>query len=84
MTRMTRPDCAVMCNLINTHTHTHTHTRKRGRNVAYMQSVLELTILSLFVRVGYKRIAFVPGINYLHDTRFNHRTSATRCSISVT
>ena len=28
MTRMTRPDCAVMCNLINTHTHTHTHTHK--------------------------------------------------------
>ena len=26
MTRMTRPDCALMCNLINTHTHTHTHT----------------------------------------------------------
>ena len=26
MTRMTRPDCAVMCNLINIHTHTHTHT----------------------------------------------------------
>ena len=25
MTRMTRPDCAVMCNSINTHTHTHTH-----------------------------------------------------------
>ena len=24
MTRMTRPDCAVMCNLINTHAHTHT------------------------------------------------------------
>ena len=23
MTRMTRPDCAVMCNLINTHTHTY-------------------------------------------------------------
>ena len=22
MTRMTRPDCTVMCNLINTHTHT--------------------------------------------------------------
>ena len=27
MTRMTGPDCVVMCNLINTHTHTHTHTR---------------------------------------------------------
>ena len=26
MTRMTGPDCAVVCNLINTHTHTHTHT----------------------------------------------------------
>ena len=26
MTRMTRPDCAVLCNLINTHTYTHTHT----------------------------------------------------------
>ena len=24
MTRMTGPDCAVMCNLINTHTHTNT------------------------------------------------------------
>ena len=23
--KMTGPDCAVMCNLINTHTHTHTH-----------------------------------------------------------
>ena len=26
MTRMTGPDCADMCNLINTRTHTHTHT----------------------------------------------------------
>ena len=45
MTRMTGPDCAVMCNLINTHTHTsneldvqneweentHTHTARPGR-----------------------------------------------------
>ena len=31
MTRMTRPDCAVMCNLINTHTHT--HTRDVGSDV---------------------------------------------------
>ena len=27
MTRMAGPDCADMCNLINTHTNTHTHTR---------------------------------------------------------
>ena len=26
MTRMTRPDCAVMCNLINIHTYIHTYT----------------------------------------------------------
>ena len=35
MTRMTEPDCVVMCNLINTHTHahthTHTHTHKRRK-----------------------------------------------------
>ena len=27
MTRMTGPDCVVMCNLINTHTHTHQRTQ---------------------------------------------------------
>ena len=33
MTRMTGPDCAVMCDLINTHTHTHTtHTCKNPQN----------------------------------------------------
>ena len=26
MTRMTRPDCAVMCNLINIHTYINMHT----------------------------------------------------------
>ena len=29
MTRITGPDCAVMCNLINTYTQTHTHTHAR-------------------------------------------------------
>ena len=27
MTRMTGPDCVVMCNLINTHTYTRTYTQ---------------------------------------------------------
>ena len=31
MTRMTGPDCVVMCNLINTHTHT-LHTKRNGKN----------------------------------------------------
>ena len=30
-TRVTGPDCAVMCNLINTHTHTHTHKILRAQ-----------------------------------------------------
>ena len=31
MTRTTGPDCAVMCNLINTHTHTHKEPHKSFR-----------------------------------------------------
>ena len=30
MTRMTGPDCVVVCNLINTHTHTHTQINKEA------------------------------------------------------
>ena len=33
MTRMTRPDCAVMCHLINTHTHTHKKRKKPQTSV---------------------------------------------------
>ena len=29
MTRMTGPDCAVMCNVMNTHARARTHTRSR-------------------------------------------------------
>ena len=41
MTRMTGPDCAVMCDLINTHadthadTHTHTHTHTQRHTHTY-------------------------------------------------
>ena len=30
MTRMIGPDCAIVCNLINTHTHTHAYTHVMG------------------------------------------------------
>ena len=30
MTRMTRPDCAVMCNFINTHTHSPGSNKEAG------------------------------------------------------
>ena len=37
MTRMTGPDCVVMCNLINTYTHTHTHTHThRHTHIRYV------------------------------------------------
>ena len=37
MTRMTRPDCAVMCNLINTHTH-NTHTTHKHTHIVSTRS----------------------------------------------
>ena len=40
MTRMTGPDCAVMCNLINIYTHTHTHTRMTGPDCAVMCNLI--------------------------------------------
>ena len=30
MTRMTGPDCVVMCNLINTYIHTYIHNKEAG------------------------------------------------------
>ena len=41
MTRMTGSDCAVMCNLINTHTHTHTPCGEVG---SYVRALKELAI----------------------------------------
>ena len=41
MTRMTGPDCVVMCNLINTHTHTF---RKQGGEQGGEQKVLRAQI----------------------------------------
>ena len=41
MTRMTRPDCAVMCNLINTHT----HTCSMGNSVNSVISVRKVTVI---------------------------------------
>ena len=45
MTRMTGPDCAVMCNLINiytyTHTQTHTHTQERRKSARNRKIVVD-------------------------------------------
>ena len=49
MTRMTRPDCAVMCNLINTHTHTHTHTERDRYGVRYYSSAVRHLLYCLAI-----------------------------------
>ena len=56
MTRMTGPDCAVMCNLIKTHTHTHTDgngtgTGSEARTVAEMGTGTTIT----GTRIGLRR-----------------------------
>ena len=50
MTRMTGPDCAVMCNLINTYTHIH--------NTLFCFASL-LLFLGVFLPVIYRR-----GVRY--------------------
>ena len=40
MTRMTGPDCVVMCNLINTYIHTYIHTT--GPDCAVMCNVINI------------------------------------------
>ena len=68
MTRMTGPDCAVMCNLINTHTHTH------------MEMGTGTTITGLGTRIGSgraeerrksakKRKIFVDAVRETGETR---------------
>ena len=45
MTRMTGPDCVVMCNLINTYIHTYIHSFT-------LDSLLNLTISALCKTYG--------------------------------
>ena len=46
MTRMTGPDCVVMCNLINTYIHTYIHTYLGHVQVLLSWSVSPLTMRS--------------------------------------
>ena len=48
-TRMTGPDCAVMCNLINTYTHTHTHTHEPAKHENFCISARRTSRLVWFV-----------------------------------
>ena len=45
MTRMTGPDCVVMCNLINTHTHTHTAVQQYIQYTILCSHVAPISVL---------------------------------------
>ena len=65
MTRMTGPDCVVMCNLINTHTHTHTHTQQ-----ATPPALLPPSISALSRRLG---LLLMPSPGTLNDSNDSPR-----------
>ena len=82
MTRMTRPDCAVMCNLINTHTHTHTLCNSilllPCVMVYYIVSILFLLFfwyrcMAINVSVQYNG-GLLPDIILLTQCYFHRRT----------
>ena len=78
MTRMTGPDCVVMCNLINTHTHTHTHTHARpGRE--------EDTANHLARHNPRKEASPIrrPGIKYSSPVHRAHVKRRTRVQLPV-
>ena len=55
MTRMTGPDCVVMCNLINTHTHTHSNPLSNMHIISVPEELilLNMTPLAAFNRNWY-------------------------------
>ena len=58
MARMTGPDCAVMCNLINTHIHINTHTVYYSSTGNSKQSYINIIVLALPVALA--RDFFLP------------------------
>ena len=55
--RMTGPDSAVMCNLINTHTHTQTH-------IILYSIFLVILILNTVVVLRYRNNRLVTTVEY--------------------
>ena len=68
MTRMTRPDCAVMCNLINTHTHTHTQTLQ-------MLSLNAHLVFVDLLHCGVTQTTFTYVCMVIHICRSSHSKS---------
>ena len=58
MTRMTGPDCAVMCNLINIHTYIH---------IAY----IHITYIHTYILHTYIHITYIHTYIVASDQRFS-------------
>ena len=78
MTRMTGPDCVVMCNLINTHTHlinthTHTHTHTHTEDQCESHRMTRMT--------GPDCAVMCNLINYTHThtNRVDSGSFSSRC-----
>ena len=56
MTRMTGPDCAVMCNLINTHTHTHYKDEIQSLYSHYLHANLSIGNNIVYISVNLLRL----------------------------
>ena len=69
MTRMAGLDCAVMCNLINTHTHTHTHTHRHSFLPALAEIVPSVVpyASNLYVREPPKLLFALDGGEFGSD-----------------
>ena len=53
LTRMTGPDCAVMCNLINIHTYIHTYIQRENGNGTVISPVFPTC--SLYMNNWYRK-----------------------------
>ena len=72
MTRMTGPDCVVMCNLINTCIHTYIHTYRRKKLLQDLQKTQESAAMKrAMVRFRAARekgaIAFVECLGFSQE-----------------
>ena len=65
MTRMTGPDCAVVCNLINTHTwedqcEWRRTTRMTGPDCAVMCNLINTHALTHTLIRGFRQVSLIP------------------------
>ena len=64
MTRMTGPDCAVMCKLINTHTHTNTVESQHGWKCFLDESTGKTKCLKIRTKTFVRSVGRGAGILY--------------------